>query len=95
MTCWWPWAGVGPRWAWLAGLGGGLWLLARERARTGRPSTRLGVVWRFMVYGGLLAVGLQSLLALVVAVLGWFSLNSNRKPREGGPGKPPIRRVLC
>ena len=51
---------------------GGLWLLARERERTGRPSTRLGVVWRFMFYGGLLAVGLQSLLALVVSVFGWF-----------------------
>ncbi len=51
---------------------GGLWLLARERERTGRPATRLGVVWRFMFYGGLLAVGLQAMLALVVSMVGWF-----------------------
>jgi len=50
----------------------GLWLLARERERTGRPSTRLGVVWRFMFYGGLLAAGLQAVLAVVVSVVGWF-----------------------
>jgi len=51
---------------------GGLWLLARERDRTGRPSTRLGVVWRFMFYGGLLAAGLQALFALALCILGWF-----------------------
>jgi hypothetical protein len=51
---------------------GGLWLLARERDRTGRPSTRLGVVWRFMFYGGLLAAGLQAFFALALCVLGWF-----------------------
>lgn len=51
---------------------GALWLLARERERTGRPSTRLGVVWRFMFYGGLLAVGLQAMLALTVSMVGWF-----------------------
>ena len=49
-----------------------LWLLRRERERTGRPSTRLGVVWRFMFYGGLLAAGLQALFALVLCVFGWF-----------------------
>ena len=51
---------------------GGIWLVARERDRTGRPATRLGVVWRFMFYGGLLAVGLQAMLALIVSVVGWF-----------------------
>ncbi|MFY7718641.1 MAG: phthalate transporter [Brevundimonas sp.] len=50
----------------------GLWLLRRERERTGKPSTRLGVVWRFMFYGGLLAAGLQALFALVLCVFGWF-----------------------
>ncbi|MDO9589243.1 MAG: phthalate transporter [Brevundimonas sp.] len=50
----------------------GLWLLSRERERTGRPSTRLGVVWRFMFYGGLLAAALQALFALVLCILGWF-----------------------
>lgn len=48
---------------------GMLWLLARERERTGRPATRLGVVWRFMFYGGLLAAGLQAMLALIVAIV--------------------------
>lgn len=56
----------------LCSVPGGLWLLARERERSGRPSTRLGVIWRFMFYGGLLAVGLQALLALLVSVVGWF-----------------------
>lgn len=51
---------------------GGLWLLAREREAGGRPATRLGVVWRFMFYGGLLAAGLQAMLALIVSVVGWF-----------------------
>jgi hypothetical protein len=50
----------------------GLWMLSRERARTGRPSTRLGVVWRFMFYGGLLAAALEALFALVLCVIGWF-----------------------
>jgi len=50
----------------------GLWLLLRERRTSGGPTTRLGVVWRFMLYGGLLAAGLQTLIALVVMVLGWF-----------------------
>jgi hypothetical protein len=50
----------------------GLWLLRRERDRTGRPSTRLGVVWRFMFYGGLLAAALEALFALVLCIIGWF-----------------------
>ena len=50
----------------------GLWLLSRERERTGRPSTRLGVVWRFMFFGGLLAAALQAMFALVLCVIGWF-----------------------
>ena len=50
----------------------GLWLLARERERTGRPASRLGIVWRFMLYGGLLAAGLQVMMAVIMMVLGWF-----------------------
>ena len=50
----------------------GLWMVARERERTGRPATRLGVVWRFMFYGGLLAAALQALFALALCILGWF-----------------------
>jgi hypothetical protein len=52
---------------------GGLWLLNKERRRNGRPATRLGVIWRFMFYGGLLAAALGALFALVQAVLQWFS----------------------
>ena len=52
---------------------GGLWLLDKERRRTGRPATRLGVIWRFMFYGGLLAAALGAVFALVQAVLQWFS----------------------
>ncbi len=51
---------------------GGLWLLDRERRRTGRPATRLGVVWRFMFYGGLLAAALGALFALLQSVLQWL-----------------------
>lgn len=51
-----------------------LWWLKQEHARTGRPGTRLGVVWRFMFYGGLLAVGLQTVVAVVVSIMG--GLNS-------------------
>ncbi|MBO9502894.1 phthalate transporter [Brevundimonas sp. A19_0] len=47
-----------------------LWLLAKERERTGRPATRLGIVWRFMFYGGLLAAALQAFNALVLSGIG-------------------------
>lgn len=50
----------------------GLWSLRRERERTGRPDSRMGVVWRFMLYGGLLAAALQALVAVVSVVLAWF-----------------------
>lgn len=50
-----------------------LWLLDRERKQIGRPVTRLGVIWRFMFYGGLLSVALGVLFALFQAVLQWFN----------------------
>jgi hypothetical protein len=50
-----------------------LWRLQQEHTRTGRPGTRLGVVWRFMFYGGILAVALQALVALIISVLGWVN----------------------
>jgi hypothetical protein len=50
-----------------------LWLLARETARSGRPATRLGVVWRFMFYGGLLAVVLAAVFAISQVVLQWMN----------------------
>jgi len=49
-----------------------LWRIRGERARDGRPSTRLGVVWRFMLFGGLGAAVLQVILALGMSILGWF-----------------------
>ena len=55
---------------------GGLWLLDRERRRGGRPATRLGVIWRFMFYGGLLAAALGAVFAVVQSVLQWFSAAS-------------------
>ena len=47
-----------------------LWLLGQERDRTGRPTTRLGIVWRFMFYGGLLAAALQGVMALLLSGIG-------------------------
>ncbi len=55
---------------------GGLWLLDKERRRTGRPATRLGVIWRFMFYGGLLAASLGALFALVQSVLQWLNASN-------------------
>lgn len=49
----------------------GLWSIRRERDRRGRPGSRLGVVWRFMLYGGLLAAAAQTVLALAMMVWGW------------------------
>lgn len=48
----------------------GLFAVRRERDRRGRPGTRLGVIWRFMLYGGLLAAAAQTALALLVALQG-------------------------
>ena len=50
----------------------GIGTLRRERQRTGRPDTRMGIVWRFMLYGGLLAAVLQTIMTVILVVLGWF-----------------------
>ena len=55
----------------LAAVPAGLAAIRRERDRRGRPASRLGVVWRFMLYGGLLAAVCQILIALSVVVFGW------------------------
>lgn len=47
----------------------GLRALGAERTQTGRPASRLGIVWRFMFYGGLLAAALQGLVALLMVLL--------------------------
>ncbi|AYG94772.1 hypothetical protein D8I30_05925 [Brevundimonas naejangsanensis] len=54
----------------------GLWLLINSHARTGRPSTRLGVVCRFTVFGGLLAAVMQTVMAVVMAALAGFASQS-------------------
>jgi hypothetical protein len=75
----WPpenwWSGVDTDWrlvmlaVGLVGTPVGLWLLLNSHARTGRPSTRLGVVCRFTVFGGLLAAAMQTVMAVVMAAL--------------------------
>ena len=62
---------------------GGMWLLDKERRRTGRPATRLGVIWRFMFYGGLLAAALGAVFAVVQSVLQWLHA-SNWDEAMGG-----------
>lgn len=54
----------------------GLWLMHQSHARTGRPSTRLGVVCRFMVFGGLLAAAVQTLIAVVMSLLSLIASQS-------------------
>jgi len=54
----------------------GLRQVRLQRERTGRPATRLGIVWRFMFYGGLLAVALQTLFALVMVIWGLIGSGS-------------------
>ena len=50
----------------------GLYLVARERDRRGRPTGRLGIVWRFLLYGGAGAAALQIGATVIVTVMGWF-----------------------
>ena len=54
----------------------GLWMLRQTHAQVGRPSTRLGVVCRFMVFGGLLAAAVQVLIAVVMSLLSVFASQS-------------------
>lgn len=50
----------------------GMRLVKREQGRVGRPSTRFGVIWRFALYGGLLAAAIQAVWAVSMSVMGWF-----------------------
>lgn len=50
----------------------GMRLIKREQARVGRPSTRFGIIWRFALYGGLLAAVIQAVWAISMSVMGWF-----------------------
>lgn len=80
LAFWWPrnwfaWLDTDPRLIGMLlaaiGIPIGVWLLAKERERTGRPATKLGLIWRFLLYGGLYAAALQILLVLTMIVLGW------------------------
>lgn len=50
----------------------GLRLIDRERARGKGPTTRLGIVWRFMFFGGVFGAGLQAVIAVIASVTGLF-----------------------
>lgn len=54
----------------------GLWILNRYQERTGSPSTRLGIIWRFMLFGGLVAAALEVLLAILSMAMGWMQSTS-------------------
>lgn len=51
-------------------------LLNKSRDRTGRPGSRLGIIWRYMLYGGLLAATLEVVFALVSMIVGWVQSGS-------------------
>ncbi|HEY0052105.1 MAG TPA: phthalate transporter [Caulobacteraceae bacterium] len=69
--------GYGADWRFYAmGVGGlvtalSLWLIHRERLRAGRPATRLGVVWRIVLFGAVAAVAVELIAALALTVFGW------------------------
>jgi hypothetical protein len=57
-------------------------LMERERQRDGRPGTRLAVIWRFLLYGGLLAAAVAAAAALIMSVTG--SLEAGTPGRAAG-----------
>lgn len=50
----------------------GMALIARERRRDGQPRTRLGVIWRFVLYGAVLSVVGQLAAAVLATIAGWI-----------------------
>lgn len=66
----------GPDWRFTTLLAGlvtvpaGLALLARERRRDGHPGTRLGVIWRFVLYGAVFSALAQLGAALLATITG-------------------------
>lgn|GEM_PF-140870 len=54
------------------GTGVGLWLLRREWLIKRTPTTRLGVIWRFTLFGVVAAVVMQLLMVLVLLIAGWL-----------------------
>ena len=57
------------------GTAGGLWLLQREWARSRKPATRLGILWRFTLFGAVFAVALQFLLVIALMIGGWLRVS--------------------
>ncbi len=53
-----------------------LWLIDRERLVGRGPTTRVGIVWRYLYYGGLLSAALWILMTLVLALVGAVSSTS-------------------
>lgn len=53
----------------------GLEAVRRERAATGMPSTRLGIIWRFVFYGVILAAALQILVTVLLLIAGWMRVS--------------------
>lgn len=62
------------------GTAAGLWLLRLEWVRSHRPATRLGVLWRFTLFGAVFAVALQILLVVALIVGGWLRVSG---PAQG------------
>ena len=49
----------------------GFALIGRERQLERRPQTRLGVVWRFLLYGAVFSAIVQVLITLAVLISSW------------------------
>ena len=58
----------------------GLWLLRREWQRARPPTTRLGVIWRFTLFGAVLAVAAQTLMVALLMIGGWLRVTG---PAQG------------
>jgi hypothetical protein len=52
-----------------------LWRIGRDRAAGRGPTTRLGVVWRFVLYGVLFGLAAQALALLSVMIMGWLGVS--------------------
>lgn len=62
------------------GVGTSLWLLRLEWNKTRKPATRLGVLWRFTLFGAVFAVAMQLLLVLALVIGGWLRVTG---PAQG------------
>lgn len=51
-----------------------MWRIGRDRAAGRGPQTRLGVVWRFLLFGAIFAVGVQAVALLSTMVMGWLGV---------------------